>query len=70
MCVCVCVRVCVYQGRRKHFKSGEAMHARDQLYCIYMSWPHFSSHENVHVADIVAYSERVRVVIRNGSYYC
>ena len=36
----------------------------------YMSWPHFSSHENVHVADIVAYSERVPVVIRNGSYYC
>ena len=30
----------------------------------------FASHENIHEADITAYSEIVPVVIRNGSYYC
>ena len=69
-CVCVymCMHACMHQGRRKHFKSGEAMHARDQLYCIVMA--SLASHENVRVANITAYSEIVPVVIRNGSYYC
>ena len=41
--------VCMRQGRRKHFKSGEAMHARDlDSVVLQMSWPH-SLHMKMYV---------------------